>query len=96
MDKLVKLTSDTLITKYAVIELNCINYDVTIKDVFPTHQLALSYLMQVIDLNNTLEDPYQYKKYSENKNLITVYKTGYIYGKFLHSKFFIKEYEEEC
>ena len=88
------LHSITKQTKWAVMELNCLTYDVVIKNVFPLHSEALSYLHEIIDEIKEYDDQNYFKKYNENKNLVSVYQTGLIYGKTLYMKYFIKEYQD--
>lgn len=81
-------------TKWCVLELNCLSNDVIIKDVFKSHSEALSYLHEIIDEIKEYDDQNYFKKYNENKNLVSVYQTNYFYGKTLYMKYFIKEYQD--
>lgn len=78
--------------KYAVCELDCVNFDMKIIDVFCDFNCALAFMHGVIDDNETYENSYYYKKYSDNKNMVSIYKCGYTYGKSLIFRYFIKEY----
>lgn len=78
--------------KFAVIFLDLEEADCTILSVHSNYKNALEALNLALDGNHQFNDPIYYKKYHDNKNMISIYKTHYIMSKTLIGRFCIKSF----
>jgi hypothetical protein len=80
--------------KYIVIYLDLISANCDVLSSHNHYKDALSALNETIDKHDKFNNPSYYKKYHDNKELISIYQVNYLFPKTLIGRYFIKTFEE--